>query len=129
MNTCSTPSGQGQSGAADFAKRAVDSVQGGGYIAPHDIAQMAELVDALVSGTSAARRGGSSPLLGTITFESRATRSGCSAFVVLAGPVGQIISRSSGCARSASEMTAGAAGQRMPIAGSSQRIPLPWPGT
>src|ERR1700761_5635217 len=29
-------------------------------------AQMAELVDALVSGTSAARRGGSSPLLGTI---------------------------------------------------------------
>ena len=26
---------------------------------------MAELVDALVSGTSAARRGGSSPLLGT----------------------------------------------------------------
>ena len=28
-------------------------------------AQMAELVDALVSGTSAARRGGSSPLLGT----------------------------------------------------------------
>ena len=30
-------------------------------------AQVAELVDALVSGTSAARRGGSSPLLGTIT--------------------------------------------------------------
>jgi hypothetical protein len=30
------------------------------------LAQMAELVDALVSGTSAARRGGSSPLLGTI---------------------------------------------------------------
>src|ERR1700733_12425732 len=30
-------------------------------------AQMAELVDALVSGTSAARRGGSSPLLGTST--------------------------------------------------------------
>jgi ribonuclease D len=29
-------------------------------------AQVAELVDALVSGTSAARRGGSSPLLGTI---------------------------------------------------------------
>src|SRR5271170_3342330 len=29
------------------------------------IAQVAELVDALVSGTSAARRGGSSPLLGT----------------------------------------------------------------
>jgi hypothetical protein len=29
-------------------------------------AQLAELVDALVSGTSAARRGGSSPLLGTI---------------------------------------------------------------
>src|SRR5262245_10777535 len=28
---------------------------------------MAELVDALVSGTSAERRGGSSPLLGTIT--------------------------------------------------------------
>src|SRR4051812_11280741 len=31
-------------------------------------AQVAELVDALVSGTSAARRGGSSPLLGTIHF-------------------------------------------------------------
>ena len=31
-------------------------------------AQMAELVDALVSGTSAARRGGSSPLLGTSLF-------------------------------------------------------------
>jgi hypothetical protein len=30
-----------------------------------DTAQVAELVDALVSGTSAARRGGSSPLLGT----------------------------------------------------------------
>ena len=30
-----------------------------------DEAQVAELVDALVSGTSAARRGGSSPLLGT----------------------------------------------------------------
>jgi hypothetical protein len=29
---------------------------------------MAELVDALVSGTSAARRGGSSPLLGTNSF-------------------------------------------------------------
>jgi hypothetical protein len=32
------------------------------------MAQVAELVDALVSGTSAARRGGSSPLLGTIHF-------------------------------------------------------------
>src|SRR5690606_17963996 len=32
------------------------------------LAQMAELVDALVSGTSAERRGGSSPLLGT-TFQ------------------------------------------------------------
>src|SRR5947209_18596164 len=31
-------------------------------------AQVAELVDALVSGTSAARRGGSSPLLGTTTI-------------------------------------------------------------
>ena len=30
------------------------------------VAQMAELVDALVSGTSDASRGGSSPLLGTI---------------------------------------------------------------
>ena len=29
---------------------------------------MAELVDALVSGTSAARRGGSSPLLGTSDY-------------------------------------------------------------
>src|SRR5580704_18496894 len=33
------------------------------YVCP--VAQVAELVDALVSGTSAARRGGSSPLLGT----------------------------------------------------------------
>src|SRR5208283_5284026 len=32
------------------------------------IAQVAELVDALVSGTSAARRGGSSPLLGTTGY-------------------------------------------------------------
>ena len=31
-------------------------------------AQVAELVDALVSGTSLARGGGSSPLLGTIAF-------------------------------------------------------------
>ena len=31
-------------------------------------AQMAELVDAQVSGICAARRGGSSPLLGTILF-------------------------------------------------------------
>src|SRR4029079_16030951 len=33
-------------------------------------AQVAELVDALVSGTSAPRRGGSSPLLGTKHFSS-----------------------------------------------------------
>jgi hypothetical protein len=33
-------------------------------------AQVAELVDALVSGTSDASRGGSSPLLGTIHFLS-----------------------------------------------------------
>ena len=31
-------------------------------------AQVAELVDALASGASAARRGGSSPFLGTIRF-------------------------------------------------------------
>ena len=37
------------------------------------IAQVAELVDALVSGTSAERRGGSSPLLGTISHESQHT--------------------------------------------------------
>jgi hypothetical protein len=36
-----------------------------GYIAPTTLALVAELVDALVSGTSVARRGGSSPLLGT----------------------------------------------------------------
>ena len=34
-------------------------------------AQVAELVDALVSGTSAARRGGSSPFLGTSDIEQR----------------------------------------------------------
>src|ERR1043166_62232 len=37
-------------------------------------AQVAELVDALVSGTSAARRGGSSPLLGTILLRADALR-------------------------------------------------------
>src|ERR1044071_8384862 len=37
-------------------------------------AQVAELVDALVSGTSAARRGGSSPLLGTILLRAYALR-------------------------------------------------------
>jgi hypothetical protein len=51
--------------------RPVDSALAAGYIAHHDIAQMAELVDALVSGTSAARRGGSSPLLGTIFYGTR----------------------------------------------------------
>ena len=35
---------------------------------------MAELVDALVSGTSAARRGGSSPLLGT-NYQQKAVQS------------------------------------------------------
>ncbi len=35
------------------------------YLSPH--AQVAELVDALVSGTSGESRGGSSPLLGTIS--------------------------------------------------------------
>ena len=34
------------------------------------LAQVAELVDALVSGTSGAIRGGSSPLLGTIAYIS-----------------------------------------------------------
>ncbi len=44
-------------------------------------AQMAELVDALVSGTSAARRGGSSPLLGTkYTKEKPCLPSGSAAF-------------------------------------------------
>ena len=37
-------------------------------------AQVAELVDALVSGTSAERRGGSSPLLGTKHSEGRHSR-------------------------------------------------------
>jgi hypothetical protein len=35
------------------------------YVSP--VAQVAELVDALVSGTSGASREGSSPFLGTIT--------------------------------------------------------------
>ena len=34
-------------------------------IKPHSTADMAELVDALVSGISVARRGGSSPLIRT----------------------------------------------------------------
>jgi len=46
-----------------FSFPPVDTPRALGYIARS--AQMAELVDALVSGTSAARRGGSSPLLGT----------------------------------------------------------------
>jgi hypothetical protein len=36
------------------------------------LAQVAELVDALVSGTSGAIRGGSSPLLGTISITTSA---------------------------------------------------------
>ena len=36
-----------------------------GLVRKRSVAQMAELVDALVSGTSDASRGGSSPLLGT----------------------------------------------------------------
>jgi hypothetical protein len=49
----------------DFAAGAVDFGQTRRYIAAYQIARMAELVDALVSGTSVARRGGSSPLPGT----------------------------------------------------------------
>src|SRR5947209_8383241 len=37
----------------------------GPYVSPAPDAQVAELVDALVSGTSGESRGGSSPLLGT----------------------------------------------------------------
>ena len=43
--------------------RSIDNEKTAPYLS--GIAQVAELVDALVSGTSAARRGGSSPLLGT----------------------------------------------------------------
>ena len=69
MNSRADPDGQGQSGSKKFAEWAVDSALGRRYIAAYGIAQMAELVDALVSGTSAARRGGSSPLLGTKPIE------------------------------------------------------------
>ena len=48
-----------------FCFAPVDSPDALGYIAPTTLALVAELVDALVSGTSVARRGGSSPLLGT----------------------------------------------------------------
>src|SRR5205085_2217940 len=48
----------------------VDSLGGRSYTIAA-LAQMAELVDALVSGTSAARRGGSSPLLGTNALAPR----------------------------------------------------------
>ena len=44
--------------------------------APTRNAQVAKLVDALVSGTSAARCGGSSPLLGTIQSAVRPTKTG-----------------------------------------------------
>ena len=50
------------------APNPVDSPHGLRYIAVTTLALVAELVDALVSGTSLARGGGSSPLLGTIAF-------------------------------------------------------------
>ena len=55
--------------------RAVDKPQPSAYIAAPrygaPLAQVAELVDALVSGTSGAIRGGSSPLLGTIVTSDK----------------------------------------------------------
>ena len=47
-------------------------------VAPRSLpnAQVAELVDALVSGTSGAIRGGSSPLLGTIYIPDKTRYSG-----------------------------------------------------
>jgi hypothetical protein len=45
------------------------------------VAQMAELVDAQVSGTCAARRGGSSPLLGTIPFKEMHKKPGFPGFL------------------------------------------------
>jgi hypothetical protein len=61
--------GQGVHGEA-FMLAFIDKHQVSAYIsAPRvaaHLAQVAELVDALVSGTSGAIRGGSSPLLGTI---------------------------------------------------------------
>src|SRR5262249_9753037 len=48
-----------------LTRRRALSTYRGGALPSAAKAQVAELVDALVSGTSAARRGGSSPLLGT----------------------------------------------------------------
>ena len=73
LNSFDAGDGQGQSrfqSATKKHEKPVDSPICHGYIAAYDIAQMAELVDALVSGTSAARRGGSSPLLGTNTLKA-----------------------------------------------------------
>ena len=46
-------------------------------------AQVAELVDAHVSGACAARREGSSPFLGTAKSDNRLKFNGCRAFVLL----------------------------------------------
>ena len=48
---------------------------------------MAELVDALVSGTSVARRGGSSPLLGTNIAKKAAQSEGVARLLLLAIPL------------------------------------------
>ena len=58
------------SGPTAAIDTSIDKAASAFYQSPQRIAfaakaQVAELVDALVSGTSAVRRGGSSPLLGT----------------------------------------------------------------
>src|SRR5271156_5961669 len=68
--------GAGPFGRCAPLKAWIDKPQSSAYIpAPRvrrtHLAQVAELVDALVSGTSEAIRGGSSPLLGTITSSAR----------------------------------------------------------
>jgi hypothetical protein len=57
-------------------KALVDNMRQARVRGASKLAQMAELVDALVSGTSAERRGGSSPLLGT-KFECGTGRNAC----------------------------------------------------
>src|SRR5690606_40192584 len=65
---------------------------------------MAELVDALVSGTSAARRGGSSPLLGTKRREKPAISRLFSFTVTLAGRLAKA-PRERACTRTAPSRT------------------------
>src|SRR5262249_21232538 len=61
---------QDRSDPVQGRERRIDNVEGAPLSLPGS-AQVAELVDALVSGTSGESRGGSSPLLGTTSSPQR----------------------------------------------------------